>query len=735
MLTPYIGSSNKSPSVLRYNVYDHSLWFTSSSQSSNFHTTPNAIAGAASTSRAVLVQVDTNLSQIKYSTFFNYNDNTFLHDLKISSSNYIYLCGNTEATNVATTNAFLNTNQGAYDGMVLKFNPVNKTIVVASYLGTSTDDNATKLSISEAAHNIYVAGNCSGNYAITPGTFSTPNSRNYVQLLDSNLSVGIAACSFGNNTALEISDININSCSGLAIAGMHTSTTFPITPDAYATSGEFWMGTIEPDLSGLIYGTYYGNGGHTHSGTFQFDEFGNIHHSVCDIGGSFPTSLGAWAPIKLTQGYDMISFRFDIYSLNLNLEFELAPGSTDTGCLPHEVHFINNSSNYTDYVWDFGNGTTSTQYHGAVTYTQPGIYKVLLKGYNPVCNVEDRDSMYIVVKRNGNIAPFVDDTTICFNSTSVIIQVDSLDNNPLINNYTVSWEPSNAIGFMFNPLRAEVQHHIANEISIHFTGIINDTICVPDTMITMHINYFDSSQVKLSPNQASICEADTVMVAASGGVHYNWSPNKGIALASIDTAFISPEVSTNYLVTITDSHQCDYFKMLSITVMERDKVDAGPNVTVKVGETAQLNGTTNAGTFYWEYNGIQDFHNNAKPRYTPMIDSTLFYLITVNPNGCNNIDSTYVLRNDYKMPNAFSPNGDGINDVFYPIPKNENAEVKNFSVYNRYGQVVFFTTKLGQGWDGTSKNIPCDLGMYHFFVEFKIGDKIYTSKGDVTLIR
>lgn len=735
ILTGAIGSSNKSPTVLRFNDHDKSLWLTSSSQSSNFPTTPNAIAHANAISRAVLVQLDSNLSQITYSTFFHYNNNTHFHDLKVSRSNFIYLCGNTEATNVGTPNAFLNTHQGGYDGMVLKLDPGSRSILASSYLGTATDDNATKISISELEHNVYIAGNCSGNYAITPNTWSVPNSRNYVQVLDSNLSTGIAACSFGNNTPLEISDININSCSGLAIAGMHTNTTFPITPDAYATSGEFWMGTLETDLSGLIYGTYFGYGGHTHAGTFQFDDMGNIHHSVCDIGGSFVTSTGAWSPTKLTNGYDMVSFRFDIYSINLNLEFELAPGSNDTGCLPHEIHFINNSSNYTEYLWDFGNGQTSDQYHTSVNYTQPGVYKVLLKGYNEICNAEDRDSLYIVVKNTGGLAPLVADTTICYDSPPIVVQVKGLSNDPLLDNYTVTWEPASAIGFVFDPLRAEVLHRNTNVIDIHFEGILNDSICLSDTTIKVHINYFDSAQVKVTPNEATICSGDSLMVVASGGIHYKWAPTSDLMLSSMDTAFLHPVKSTNYLVTITDTHQCNYYKNVSMTVLEKDKVDAGPDVTVKIGETAQLKGSTNAGVFYWQYEGIEDFHNQERPFFLPSKDSTLLYLISVNPNGCSNFDSTYVFQNDYRVANAFTPNGDGLNDVFYPVPKNEHAELKNFSVYNRYGQVIFQTTRLGVGWDGTYKDQPADLGVYYFIVEFKIGEKVYKTKGDVTLIR
>ena len=91
---------------------------------------------------------------------------------------------------------------------------------------------------------------------------------------------------------------------------------------------------------------------------------------------------------------------------------------------------------------------------------------------------------------------------------------------------------------------------------------------------------------------------------------------------------------------------------------------------------------------------------------------------------------------DFMIPSAFSPNGDGTNDVFKVI-NITNQILNEFSIYNRYGQRVFYTLKPELGWDGTFNNKPCDMGTYYYLFRYKMPerDKEYVMKGDVTLIR
>lgn len=88
------------------------------------------------------------------------------------------------------------------------------------------------------------------------------------------------------------------------------------------------------------------------------------------------------------------------------------------------------------------------------------------------------------------------------------------------------------------------------------------------------------------------------------------------------------------------------------------------------------------------------------------------------------------------IPNAFTPNKDNLNDVFLPIIIQDCFEVYDFKIYDRWGELVFSTTNLKQGWDGNYKNKACELGTYYYLIQTTSKtNKKGLYKGDVNLIR
>jgi len=124
--------------------------------------------------------------------------------------------------------------------------------------------------------------------------------------------------------------------------------------------------------------------------------------------------------------------------------------------------------------------------------------------------------------------------------------------------------------------------------------------------------------------------------------------------------------------------------------------------------------------------------------YPPEIAEYIVTLKTYDKNGCHNTasESVKIMPPGLMVPNAFSPNGDGSNDVF-KVVNITSQTLKEFSVYNRYGQRVFYTLQPGSGWDGTFNGGPCDVGTYYYVLRYSMpgSDQEYMMKGDVTLIR
>lgn len=728
---------NTSPSRIKFNETDHSLWLTSTSQSTNFPTTANALQASSTFNGPLIAQLDSNLNQILYSSFINSNDSLFIHDLKVSKTNMIYLCGNTKATNMGTPGAFNSSYLGGtLDGFVMKLNAASKTVAAFTYIGTVGQDAALKLTLNPSSTSVYVSGQTTGTYPVSANSYgSGVNSRNFIQLLDSALASGTKACTFGGQTPFATSDIYTGACAALGIGGMQHTTTFPTTSTAYANNGEFWFGIFSLNLETLLYGTYYGYGGHTHNGTFTFDTLGNLHHSVCDIGGSFVASPNAWSPTKLTTGYDMVTFKFDISQSDKLLEFELSNNQSDTGCAPYLVNFQNNSFNFVTYDWNFGDGTISTLFQPSKLFNNPGHYKVILSGTNPICNYFEQDSVTIVVKEKRQINPFASDTTVCGNAQPFVLTIDSVFPANLLSGYQVVWEPANAFTPGGDQLHVIAHHQLTNVAHINFIGLQNDSLCLSDTSISINLNHFDSSQIALTPPTAAICFDDSLLLQASGGNTYTWnSPNTNFLLRDDSSGYYKGLISGVIKVRIKDEHQCVYDRESNITIWQLDPIDAGEAVVLRRGTQGHLKGTSASSIFYWRKNGVNVFGNELDPMVS-WKDTGTYYLYNVSTHGCINYDTVNVYMNEIKTPNAFSPNGDGVNDVFNPISFNDHAEIIDFSVYNRWGDRIFYTNKLHGAWDGYFNQKPCDVGVYFYVVEYKIGEVKYKDRGEVTLIK
>lgn len=120
-------------------------------------------------------------------------------------------------------------------------------------------------------------------------------------------------------------------------------------------------------------------------------------------------------------------------------------------------------------------------------------------------------------------------------------------------------------------------------------------------------------------------------------------------------------------------------------------------------------------------------------------DSTTYYVHVVDGNSCEGYDSVRVgvySKNVLLIPTAFSPNGDGINDIF-KVAKHLNVKTLNyFDVYNRWGEKIFSTTNLDQGWDGSFKGEPVPNGSYNWQIQITNYDKEKISKaGSIDVIR
>ncbi|NOQ75396.1 MAG: T9SS type B sorting domain-containing protein [Crocinitomix sp.] len=242
----------------------------------------------------------------------------------------------------------------------------------------------------------------------------------------------------------------------------------------------------------------------------------------------------------------------------------------------------------------------------------------------------------------------------------------------------------------------------------------------------------------------NVCVGDCITLTdASLGTIISWNWDFGGA--------VDPATSTEQNPFVCFTTPGEYFIQLTIenlngttsTVSNAISVNNSPDLNVRLDTIIELGGTatligssTSSGVYSWTPEN--DVYCAACPiTQAQPEDSTTFHLIFIDENGCKAEGDVLVLVNFVEgigVPTAFSPNGDGNNDVLYV--KSHSIEKMNFSIYNRYGEVVFRSSDQNIGWDGTFKNREENPGVFTWVLHYNLTTgKSGVLKGNTSIIR
>ena len=241
------------------------------------------------------------------------------------------------------------------------------------------------------------------------------------------------------------------------------------------------------------------------------------------------------------------------------------------------------------------------------------------------------------------------------------------------------------------------------------------------------------------PDQ-TICFGGSAQLNASGGSIYSWSPTVFLNANTIpNPVSVKPTDNIRYIVTVRDLLGCPKpVKDSMIVYVAKIKASTGHRDTsVVLGQPLQL-GASGGTNYSWTPITWLDNPFISNPVSLPQNDIT--YVVKVsNDIGCFDNDTINVhlfkLKPDLLVPKAFTPNGDGDNDIFRPIAIGLKS-VDIFRVYNRWGQMLYSGTGNGAGWDGKFAGRPQEMATYVWYAEAVdyLNNKI-KRKGTVILIR
>jgi gliding motility-associated-like protein len=390
------------------------------------------------------------------------------------------------------------------------------------------------------------------------------------------------------------------------------------------------------------------------------------------------------------------------------------------------------------YSWRFGNGNTSTvQSPGAQTYTTAGNFNVILVGVNSSgCRDSAIKKLSVYPLPNVNAGT---DTTICLGQNLTLSPSGALSYS-WISNHALSC--SNCTNPVARPVDS-VQTYIV-------TGTSAQSCTNTDSITVKVVKPFRIT----ASLRDTLCAGEQISLSASGADTYTWSPASSINNPTSSNPVATPPapvgssaLTTVYTVVGRDFKGCFADSVaIPIIVYPVPQFNIIPgNVTTNVGNIIPLTTTSSADitSYAWTPATGLSCSNCPQPNASP--NNTTTYRATVtNQGGCiaqDQVTLTLFCNNgNIFIPNTFSPNNDGANDIFYPRGKGIST-IRNLLVFNRWGTVVYQRTNIAAndptvGWDGTYNGKPLDPDVFVYHLQVICGNgESFLFKGDLTLIK
>lgn len=390
------------------------------------------------------------------------------------------------------------------------------------------------------------------------------------------------------------------------------------------------------------------------------------------------------------------------------------------------VQFNDNSTTsygtLSNWNWNFGDGNTSTLQNPTHAYAAGGNYTVTLISTNSFgCKDTVQNPLTIFVSGDAAFGY----TPPCINTPVSFAVLDTA------NITTYSWTLSNgSTSSVPNPVYT---YTAAGTYSVSLQ-VTSANGCWDTASATIVVQLPVSAAVD---SAANACAGYPVQLSASGGLYYHWLPETGLSNPFSASPVATIDSNTTFTVIVSNDCFSDT-STVDVFIRPLPTVTACDDTAIYRDTYASLYGTTNGISYFWNPSTWLDepfsLSTKAEPRET-----TWYELYAVNEWGCVNMDSvlvTVIYENVLDIPTAFSPNGDGVNDVFRIVRWLNVTAIREFSVFNRWGQKVFSTNDIAEGWDGTYRHQKADMGVYVWLVVARTGDgKEFMRSGNVTLVR
>ncbi|MCO5259215.1 MAG: gliding motility-associated C-terminal domain-containing protein [Crocinitomicaceae bacterium] len=647
LASTYIGGSENdglNTSTLNYNYGDqfrgeiilhgNDILVASHSRSSNFPiTNTSSLSGPQD---IVVFKMNANLSQLIWSSFYGGTGYETGNSIALSSTGFAYIAGGSSSADFILNGEDSSFN-GDRDGIVLKINVSTGDIVNGTFIGKIGYDQCYFVSL-DVNDEVYVFGQSSSPWAITPGKYGNPNSGQFIRKYDANLTTELWTTTIGagtthpeiSPTAFLISDcfdiffsgwggvVNVNGSQ----AAYSSSNGFPVTSDAYqsTTNGSnFYLGILSQDATNLVYGTYMGgvNGYYNHvdGGTCRFDKSGAVYHAVCaacsGMPNGFTTTPGVWSTTNNSSNCNLAAFKFQMgmpYSLSAN----------STVCNGSSIQL--NATGGVSYTWSPASSLNNPNIPNPIaTPTETTVYYVSMN-FNAGCAIEDSIIVEVV---NEPIIDLDNTALMCKNDTTQLTASGGTTYNWYPNNYINTTTTSSVL--VSPPTSMYYYVTVGNECfertdSIYVTvNPLPEIILVDDTII---------------------CKGASVTLVPEGNMQPSWTTDNTLISNTNGSATATPNTAQYYYVTGTDINGCQNLDSVKVNFYDTPDLSVSPDTSICFGTSIPLN-ATGADSYQWSPTSSLTGANTSHPTATPSSPTT-YNVVAIYGDNCQLKDSVKI---------------------------------------------------------------------------------------------
>ncbi|RYD90645.1 MAG: gliding motility-associated C-terminal domain-containing protein, partial [Sphingobacteriales bacterium] len=233
--------------------------------------------------------------------------------------------------------------------------------------------------------------------------------------------------------------------------------------------------------------------------------------------------------------------------------------------------------------------------------------------------------------------------------------------------------------------------------------------------------------------QPVICQGESVQIGVNEGTTFKWTPSTGLDHDDVAKPIASPSVTTEYVLEVSNGG-CTRPRSVKVTVLERPIANAGPDLGMEEDKPIKLQGSAKGSqiSYYWTPSDDMKNPTSLTPTINPHEDAV--YTLHVQSPLCGEVTDEVKVKVFKKLniPNSFSPNGDGINDI-WRIEKLNTYSESVLTVYTRSGQEVFRTVGDAKQWNGNYGNKQLPSGTYYYVIDRK--NNLSKLSGWVVLLR